>query len=438
MTIGEKIRDIRTKRGLTQADLGGDLVTPSMISQIEADRTKPSYPLLTEIANRLGMPVEYFMNEMDEQFLFSAQMGVAMYQMETQNPEAALRQLESMQNVPEQGLSHQEYILTLAQTYRKLRRYSEAIAKLEHLREIAYRTQDQRLLLHVCRETGYVEADLANTEGALYEWTHAMEIGLSLQQSDAMSDLDLTVLLTDILLELDKVTQADKSFANPNRPYLRQAYAFITSTPDLRAISDKLIESAKECLNTDAAKAKSLAEKANTLLAFAHMVEHSIIVQTRMIEIGDASIGDPWQQAALAMTSIYPDLFLTTECDQIERLLREGRIALAQTKMAHANSMLNVLRKQHDDQTLQKISLRLALLDAQTLAANGRRDDAIAQLDKFVEAFPDGASTELLVKACALLVLWYGETAATEKVLYYCRKMEQLMVEHEREASLPF
>ncbi|MFB5192868.1 helix-turn-helix domain-containing protein [Alicyclobacillus fastidiosus] len=428
MTIGEKIRDIRIKRGLTQSDLGGDLVTPSMISQIEADRAKPSYPLLMELANRLGMPVEYFMNEMDDQFLFNAKLTIAMYQSAVGDAEDALEQLESVQAAPEQGLTHQEYILTLAQTYRKLGRYHEATSRLEHLREVAYRTQDQRLLFYVCKESGYVEAGLSNVDGAVHEWSRAIEMGQVLLQSDLMTNMDLIVLMTEVMLQLHETTAAhpDRFPHAPN--YLQEARALTAGTPDLRAVCDKLVEEALACIATDPARSKVLADKANTMFTFSRLVEHIVVVQTRLVDSGDNDVADPWQQAALAMTSIYPDMFLKTECEQLEKLLRSGKIDAAEARAKQARNVLLALSAHHSEHDLLDITLRLDVIDAQLTVIHGNREAGIAQLKRLVDDYPAAASAEHLTRACALLVLWYGEIGETASVLHYCRRMEQLMV----------
>jgi transcriptional regulator with XRE-family HTH domain len=95
-SIGEKIREARLQRGLTQGDLAEDLVTPSMISQIEADKAKPSYPLLTAIANRLGLPVEHFLNELQDQFTLTTYLRLAEYYLLLKQPEMAESTLRSV------------------------------------------------------------------------------------------------------------------------------------------------------------------------------------------------------------------------------------------------------------------------------------------------------------------------------------------------------
>ncbi len=54
--IGQRIRELRIARGLSQTQLAKGIVTPSMISQIEAGKAHPSNSLLKKIAKRLEAP----------------------------------------------------------------------------------------------------------------------------------------------------------------------------------------------------------------------------------------------------------------------------------------------------------------------------------------------------------------------------------------------
>jgi transcriptional regulator with XRE-family HTH domain len=53
-TLGQRLRALRIERGLSQADLAGDLVSPSYISLIESDRRSPERDVLDGLARRLG------------------------------------------------------------------------------------------------------------------------------------------------------------------------------------------------------------------------------------------------------------------------------------------------------------------------------------------------------------------------------------------------
>ena len=58
-SLGQRLRALRVERGLSQAELAGDLVSPSYVSLIEADRRSPEHDVLTGLAHRLGCSALY-------------------------------------------------------------------------------------------------------------------------------------------------------------------------------------------------------------------------------------------------------------------------------------------------------------------------------------------------------------------------------------------
>lgn len=64
--VGVKIRDLRKKLGLTQEQLAGTELTKSYVSQVELGRIHPSHKALTTIAQRLGKPLGYFVENSDD------------------------------------------------------------------------------------------------------------------------------------------------------------------------------------------------------------------------------------------------------------------------------------------------------------------------------------------------------------------------------------
>ena len=63
MNLGEKLRQARMEAGLSQRQLCGDMITRNMLSQIESGKASPSLPTLQYLAQRLGKPVGYFLQE---------------------------------------------------------------------------------------------------------------------------------------------------------------------------------------------------------------------------------------------------------------------------------------------------------------------------------------------------------------------------------------
>jgi transcriptional regulator with XRE-family HTH domain len=58
-SLGQRLRALRVERGLSQAELAGDLVSPSYVSLIEADRRSPEREVLAGLAHRLGCSALY-------------------------------------------------------------------------------------------------------------------------------------------------------------------------------------------------------------------------------------------------------------------------------------------------------------------------------------------------------------------------------------------
>ncbi|MBQ8207327.1 MAG: helix-turn-helix transcriptional regulator [Clostridia bacterium] len=63
MNIGEKIKNLRTSKLMTQKELSGDVITRNMLSQIESGSALPSLQTLIYLANRLGVPVGYLVSD---------------------------------------------------------------------------------------------------------------------------------------------------------------------------------------------------------------------------------------------------------------------------------------------------------------------------------------------------------------------------------------
>lgn len=67
MSIGEKIKNVRTSKMLTQKDLVGDTITRNMLSKIENGVATPSLPVAITLAEKLGVPVGYLLTDSPEE-----------------------------------------------------------------------------------------------------------------------------------------------------------------------------------------------------------------------------------------------------------------------------------------------------------------------------------------------------------------------------------
>jgi len=80
LNLGSRVRHLRTKRGLSQTELGKRVgVTPSTISQVESDMIYPSLPALLKMAEVLSVQVSSFFQDSDggqERVVFPAAEAV--------------------------------------------------------------------------------------------------------------------------------------------------------------------------------------------------------------------------------------------------------------------------------------------------------------------------------------------------------------------------
>lgn len=69
-TLGEKIKELRLKAGLTQAELCKDFITRNMLSLIENDLAIPSGKTLSFLSERLDVSPAYFFESEDDPFIY--------------------------------------------------------------------------------------------------------------------------------------------------------------------------------------------------------------------------------------------------------------------------------------------------------------------------------------------------------------------------------
>ena len=63
MELGERLKQARLEAGISQRQLCGDVITRNMLSQIENGSAKPSMDTLRYLAQQLGKPMGYFLEE---------------------------------------------------------------------------------------------------------------------------------------------------------------------------------------------------------------------------------------------------------------------------------------------------------------------------------------------------------------------------------------
>lgn len=77
MNIGKKIRELRTAKLMTQAELAGKQITRNMLSCIENGSAQPSLSTIVYIAGRLNVPAGFLLAEEGDEVVYRKMNGFA-------------------------------------------------------------------------------------------------------------------------------------------------------------------------------------------------------------------------------------------------------------------------------------------------------------------------------------------------------------------------
>ncbi|MFD2169777.1 helix-turn-helix domain-containing protein [Tumebacillus lipolyticus] len=188
LSLGQRIREIRMKKGVTQVDLAMGLCTPSMISQIESNRAKPSFKVLTGVAQRLEIPIERLLSDINLDLEYISQYKIAIGLVRAKEYKAAIPLLQDLLNCSHHQIRNSEIHLELASCHLELGDIAEAILHLNEVHEWANLRQDHELQATTLHRLGIAyhkknEPTLAlfHTKRALEELGKAPEVSPTLR-----------------------------------------------------------------------------------------------------------------------------------------------------------------------------------------------------------------------------------------------------------------
>lgn len=70
MNIGDKVKNLRLSKMMTQKQLAGDMITRNMLSRIENGAALPSVPTIVYLAERLNVPAGFLLADENDSFLY--------------------------------------------------------------------------------------------------------------------------------------------------------------------------------------------------------------------------------------------------------------------------------------------------------------------------------------------------------------------------------
>ncbi|MGZ4107062.1 MAG: helix-turn-helix domain-containing protein [Tumebacillaceae bacterium] len=154
-TLGQKIRDWRMKKGITQTELAEGLVTPSMISQIESDKANPSFKLLEGISRKLDVPIDEFLLDMQQELEEDTRHKLAKSLMESKEYGKAVKVLEGLLDGEKESL--EEIKMELADAYLMDKQFDKATKVLERMLEEVALDKDRSKAVILLQKLGWTK-----------------------------------------------------------------------------------------------------------------------------------------------------------------------------------------------------------------------------------------------------------------------------------------
>jgi tetratricopeptide (TPR) repeat protein len=154
-SVGERLREARLSRGLTQAQLARGLATKGFISQVERNHTAPSLAKLRLMAERLGLPLGHFTGDSSPLELSylrkSAELAV-----KAQEPERAIALVEESLTLPTTANERADLLRIKGMALEALGRLPEAVGAQQQAAATAP-VDDPELSAAIYAELGYVQ-----------------------------------------------------------------------------------------------------------------------------------------------------------------------------------------------------------------------------------------------------------------------------------------
>jgi tetratricopeptide (TPR) repeat protein len=198
-SLGHKIRQRRLELGLTQGQLAKGLVSASAISQIESDKINPSYKLLVQIAERLEVPLDFFLEEKEDYLEQTTSHKLAKTLIAAKEYANAVPILEHLLAGEGGNVDETDLMLDLAICYLEMKNYSKAQEYLEKTMYTALKQDLPLPYIAALHRLGRLFYEQHNLSLAFHYWQKAHE---SLQEAEESGEQVELFLKAEIITNL--------------------------------------------------------------------------------------------------------------------------------------------------------------------------------------------------------------------------------------------
>jgi len=229
-SLGQKIRELRILKGLTQSDLGSGMVTPSMISQIEADKANPSHKLLCAIAEKLETSVDYFLTDMQTKLEQTSTYKLAKAFMESGEYDRSISLLEELLDNPAPHLQLTNISFDLANCYLHIEQFERATELFEMVLDNSIRSGEHNTAVLALNKLGVIQLRKENLLLAQFHWKKAYQILSRTEGIDVSTKAFVITNLGMVNLKLGEYQEALK--------YYTESYQLLQGSNFLRLIGE--------------------------------------------------------------------------------------------------------------------------------------------------------------------------------------------------------
>lgn len=160
---------------MTQMDLSRGLCTPSMISQIESDRARPSYKVLFAIAERLDVSLDKLLADVNLDMEYTSKYKMALALVQAREYASAIPLLEELLGESRTQVPETETLFELGICYLETGRVSEASVAFAKVSEQASEREDVRLMVSALIQLGAAAEKDKELQLAIYHTQRALE-----------------------------------------------------------------------------------------------------------------------------------------------------------------------------------------------------------------------------------------------------------------------
>ncbi|TCP58275.1 tetratricopeptide repeat protein [Tumebacillus sp. BK434] len=207
-TIGARIREFRMKKGMTQVELSNGICTPSMISQIEADRARPSYRVLAAIAERLDVAMEYLLKDLHLEMEVTSKYKMAMGMVCAGQYLSAIPLLEEVREQANGQVSWMDLMMELGVCYLETGQGKQATEIFQEVQEAALLGKDQERLIRVLMLLGDAAMREKECTLALFHTSRALEASGEMGEGMRSVRLSLVTQMAAIYQKMGKAEEA--------------------------------------------------------------------------------------------------------------------------------------------------------------------------------------------------------------------------------------